>query len=327
MESKQRVIKKATRREVAYRIFSFELEEATVEEKGGETLSAESASFSEQSKTPNYVITPTGLRVNRVLVVGKLLYAPERIGEKEMWKLEVSDSLGTFYVLTPNFRSEIVNYVKNMDPDTLPKVVFLCGKIRTYKPDETRFYISIRPEVLCDSTMDMHHYWLIQAAKSLLRRIECLEELAKMEPESVENLMAIGYTRSEAEAALRAKKYYGIDSERVARYRELAIDALKIVCGEDVELPETKRESIANSFDSGIDEIETEVEDEERTLYEMIKSYREDGVVMEELMELTGMEQDKIENLTLSLIEKGLIDEPEPNRYRAVDSEENGEEF
>ncbi|MEM4161099.1 MAG: hypothetical protein QW531_03875, partial [Thermoplasmata archaeon] len=187
MDGQNRTVKKATRREVAYRVFSFELDETTVEERGGETESEEGTGFSDPSKAPNYVITPTGLRVNRILVVGKLLGPPKQIGDKEMWKFEVSDSLGTFYVLTPNFRSEIVNYVKNMDPDTLPKVVFLCGKIRTYKPDETRFYISIRPEVLCDSTMDMHHYWLIQAAKSLLRRIECLEELAKMEPESVEN--------------------------------------------------------------------------------------------------------------------------------------------
>ncbi|MEM4293187.1 MAG: hypothetical protein QXJ27_03345 [Thermoplasmata archaeon] len=325
MDGQNRTVKRATRREVAYRVFSFELDETTVEERGGETESEEGTGFSDPSKAPNYVITPTGLRVNRILVVGKLLGPPKQIGDKEMWKFEVSDSLGTISVLAPNFRSEVVNYVKRIGPNDIPKVVFLTGKIRTYRPDETRFYISIRPEVLCDSTLELHNYWLIQAAKSLLRRLDCIQELSKMEPATMENLMAIGFTKGEAEAALRAKKYYGIDLERIERYRTLAINALKIVTGEEtVEVPVL--ESGAEEGLEDASEFLAEVEDEERTIYEMIKSYGDDGVAIGELAELTGMEPEKIEEITLSLIEKGLIDEPEPNKYRAM-SEENNDEF
>ncbi|MCX8173118.1 MAG: hypothetical protein N3F63_00695 [Thermoplasmata archaeon] len=326
MEDQQRTVKKATRREVAHRIFSFEIDETTVEERGNEFPGEEATSFSDQSKIPNYVITPTGLRVNRVLLVGKLISMPKQIGEKDMWKFEVRDSLGKVFVLTPNFRSEIVNYVKSIGPNDVPRVIFLTGKIRTYRPDETRFYISIRPEVLCNSTQELHHYWLVQAAKLLLRRLECLEELAKMEPESIENLMAIGFTRSEAEAAFRAKKYYGIDIERIARYREKAVEALRIVMGEEVEETPEESRGAESEFEAEISELEAEVGDEERTLYEMIKSYKREGVVMDELVELTGMEPEKIEDIALSLIEKGLVDEPEPSRYRAVGSEEEDEE-
>ncbi|MGB9635871.1 MAG: hypothetical protein ACPL1Y_01295, partial [Thermoplasmata archaeon] len=163
--------KKATRREVACRVFSFELAETSSEEKGIPSLSEEENSAREDaaSKVPNYVITPTGLRVNRVLVVGKLISIPKQIGDKEMWKIELSDGLGTFYAVTSNFQAQPLEYVKeivkNLD---IPKIVFLVGKVKTYSPDGSRLYVSIRPEVMCDSNMDAHYYWLLQSATFLL---------------------------------------------------------------------------------------------------------------------------------------------------------------
>ena len=48
-------------REVAYRVFAAEFEDSTI-----------SHSESDEERAPNYVITPTGARANRLFVVGVL---------------------------------------------------------------------------------------------------------------------------------------------------------------------------------------------------------------------------------------------------------------
>ena len=48
-------------REVAYRLFATEFDDATL-----------SYSESDEERAPNYVVTPTGLRVNRLFAVGVL---------------------------------------------------------------------------------------------------------------------------------------------------------------------------------------------------------------------------------------------------------------
>lgn len=283
-------MEKITKREVAHRIFSFEIEETSVE-----------LSEHREEKSPNYVITPTGLKVNRLLAVGKLLRLPEQVGEqeKDLWKLTISDGVGHFTILPPQYNTEITTYVKSIvNKRDIPRYVFVVGKVKPYKGENGKIYrVFVKPEILCDSSEDVYNYWIIQTAKFLLRRLECLEELEKMEPPSLENLVALGFTKSEAEAGMRALQYYGISRERIQSYREKAIEALQ---------------TIAEGFGG---------EGEEEKVYEIIKGFKEEGVDLEELAKVAGMDVNKVEEISLVLIQKGLVDEPFPGRYRAIEYE------
>jgi len=371
-----RPLKKATKREVAYRIFSFELVDTQYEERG-ESTGTESAQNIDEgiTKIPNFVITPTGLRANRVLIIGKLI-AKSQLGERDMWKCEISDGLGTFYVITGAYQGQPLEFVKKVNP---PEFVFLTGKIKTYQPDNSnRIYISIRPEIMTRSNREMYYYWLLQSAKALLRRIDCLSNLGQMEPGTSENLQALGFRKSEAENALRAKEHYGINTELLERYRELAANALRIVTGEDlIEIPEAKRkaeqypaedmdvweetephsdeamgvrggkespkkeelsgyaEGEATGVREGVEphpeesEVlnETNLSDEESAVYEIIKSFDEEGVNINELADMSEISRPHLDDIIASLLRKHLLEEPEPDIFRVIQWEENEEEM
>jgi len=375
-----RPLKKATKREIAYRIFSFELVDTQYEERG-ESTGTESAQNIDEgiTKIPNFVITPTGLRANRVLIIGKLI-AKSQLGERDMWKCEISDGLGTFYVITGAYQGQPLEFVKKVNP---PEFVFLTGKIKTYQPDNSnRIYISIRPEIMTRSNREMYYYWLLQSAKALLRRIDCLSNLGQMEPGTSENLQALGFRKSEAENALRAKEHYGINTELLERYRELAANALRIVTGEDlIEIPEAKRKaeqypaedmdvwegtephpseapgvregaeaqapfsgtaspkSLHGKEESGVREgvephpeesevlNETNLSDEESAVYEIIKSFDEEGVNINELADMSEISRPHLDDIIASLLRRHLLEEPEPDIFRVIQWEENEEEM
>ena len=75
----------AGRREVAYRLFAAEFEDADY-----------SYSESDEERAPNYVVTPTGARVNRVFVVGVLTEVEE--ASEDILRARVVDQTGAFVV-------------------------------------------------------------------------------------------------------------------------------------------------------------------------------------------------------------------------------------
>ena len=75
----------AGRREVAYRLFAAEYDDATLDH-----------SESDEERAPNYVVTPTGARVNRLFAVG-VLTEIEEVNE-EVLRARIVDPTGAFVV-------------------------------------------------------------------------------------------------------------------------------------------------------------------------------------------------------------------------------------
>jgi RPA family protein len=81
----------AGRREVAYRIFAAEFDDADY-----------SYSESDEDRAPNYVITPTGARANRLFVVG-VLTEVETVSE-DVLRARVVDPTGAFVLYAGQYQ-------------------------------------------------------------------------------------------------------------------------------------------------------------------------------------------------------------------------------
>ncbi len=80
-------------RELAYRLFAAEYDDASL-----------SYAESDEERAPNYVITPTGARLNRVFVVGTLTEVTSV--NDEMVRARVVDPTGAFVVYAGQYQPD-----------------------------------------------------------------------------------------------------------------------------------------------------------------------------------------------------------------------------
>ena len=93
------------RREVAYRVFAAEFDDATV-----------AYSESDEERAPNYVVTPTGARANRLFAVG-VLTAVEDLNP-EMVRGRVVDPTGPFVTYAGQYQPDALAFLERADPPT-----------------------------------------------------------------------------------------------------------------------------------------------------------------------------------------------------------------
>jgi len=109
------------KRELAWRVFAGEYNDSTLEIKG------------DGEKTPSYIITPLGGKVNRLFIVG-VLTDVENVSEGgEFVRAHISDPTGVFTLYSGSFQQEVTDHLVNID---VPTFVAVVGKIRTYAPDD-----------------------------------------------------------------------------------------------------------------------------------------------------------------------------------------------
>jgi hypothetical protein len=107
------------RREVAHRLFAAEFDDASL-----------SYSESDEERAPNYVVTPTGARVNRLFVVG-VLTEVEAVNEETL-RARVADPTGAFVSYAGQYQPDEMAF---LDRTTPPAVLALTGKARTFEPE------------------------------------------------------------------------------------------------------------------------------------------------------------------------------------------------
>jgi RPA family protein len=296
------------KRELAWRVFSGEYNDSTLEIKGvGE-------------KTPSHVITPLGGYLNRLYIVG-VLTDVENVSEGgEFVRAHISDPTGVFTIYSGQFQQEATDRLLNID---VPAFVSVIGKIRTYKPDDGELIVSIRPEIVREVSADVRTKWIIETCRHTKNRIDAFSEAMKMsEPNAIE-LRKLGYSRELCEGIISAlKQYQTID---LNRYISLIKEALAYIVPSKETVQENHNEQPINDFKEGDVTIEqkTDVtEDEtgenseeiENTVFEIIKKHDSDnGVAWDLIMEKckkSGLTEDSIEEALTSLMDKGFIFEP-----------------
>ena len=291
-------------RETAWRVFAGELNSSSLEKKG------------EEEKSPAYLVSPLGTKLNRVLIAGVLLEKQNTGSDEEpMWRARVEDVSGSYFLNVSKFHMEAAAALASIET---PSFVAVIGKIRTYRPDETKLYVSIRPEKIVRIDSEARQRILLETAQSTWKRLNNMKIALSMPEASASELAEKGMTREEAEGIIEATTFYGTPES--SRYLKLIQNSLRIMLPDkdiDLGLPE----DVSDLPDEII--VDSANVDKEDLVLEMLSILDADGrgAVMDELIKKAaedGISNAELEEMTNSLMDKGLVYEPVLGRLKRI---------
>lgn len=244
-------------REIAYRLLATEYDDASL-----------SYAESDEERAPNYVISPTGARLNRVFAVGTLTEVTSV--NDEMVRARIVDPTGAFVVYAGQYQPDELAFLEQVEP---PAFVAVTGKARTFQPDDSdRVYTSIRPESIATVDADTRDRWVVSAAEQTLERIGTYASAARIDgPDDAltDALLEAGVESGFAAGIPLARDHYGTTPSYLAALRERALEACEVIADErdqvsgvDVLPGDTNPESdatfvaLAELADVGLDELD-----------------------------------------------------------------------
>ncbi|APW99810.1 hypothetical protein CHINAEXTREME_19435 [Halobiforma lacisalsi AJ5] len=207
-------------REIAYRLFAAEYDDASV-----------SYTESDEERAPNYVVSPTGARINRLFAVGTLTEVTAV--NDEMVRARVVDPTGAFVVYAGQYQPDELAALESIDP---PAFVAVTGKARTFEPDDgDEVYTSIRPESVAVVDADTRDRWVVSAAEQTLERIGTYAVASAVDASGdalTEALREAGVEPGVAAGVPLARDRYGTTPSYLASLRDRAIEAVEVVAGD-----------------------------------------------------------------------------------------------
>ncbi len=259
-----------------------------------------------EPKMPSYVITPIGAKISRLFVVGVLTEV--RVITEEVIKARIADQTGAFYMLAGKFNPEARQILETVK---VPQFIAVVGKVNVYNPREDLMYVSVVPERVKIVNEILRDYWVFDTARRLKIRIDAMGEALRMDEPSVDKLMSLGFSRKISEGVVLAIQYY--QKINVERYMDMLKDALKHLLPEyramGYELPTVEEE-----------EEQEEVGELEEEILNLIEQLDQDGkgASYEALLEKSGISEEKLDEVLLSLQEKGEIYEPYLGKFKRI---------
>ena len=298
-------------REAAWRIFAGELNSSSLEKKGND------------DKSPSYLVTPLGAMINRVMVTGVLTDKENRGTEEEpMWNGRIQDVSGSFYINVGRYQPEAAAAMADLDT---PEYVAVIGKVRTYSPDETRTFVSLRPERIIRIDENMRNLWVLETAKSTWDRIIKMKNAIAISDADINALVSKGFTAHEAEGILNALDHYGVPSSE--KYLKLIQGSLKLLLPEDdidFGLPEDES-SLPDEMDIPAQPRGSGSSADNEDIILTILRELDDGPrgaprdEVDRRAESEGIFPDQVEEICNSLMDKGLVYEPNLGYLKLID--------
>ena len=222
-----------------------------------------------------------------------------------------------------------------------PSYVAVIGKIRTYSPEEGKVYISIRPERIVQIEEKDRNLWLLEAAQCMWNRLLKVREAVKDPDAGINDLVSRGFTQQEAEGVCMALEHYGNPESTV--YLKTLQSALRKLLPEnevDFGLPEDMGEYPDEMDDEVDDNVGTASApsassapvsdngndmDKEEIILGFIDRLDPGGSAkgaprdeIERLAAEEGISANEVEEISDSLMDKGLIYEPNLGYLRKI---------
>ncbi|WP_135362814.1 hypothetical protein [Halosimplex halophilum] len=214
----------AGRREVAYRVFAAEFDDADF-----------SYSESDEERAPNYVVSPTGGRINRLFVVGVLTEVEN--ASEDVLRARVVDPTGAFVVYAGQYQPDARAFFERAEP---PLFVAVTGKARTFQPDDSDVtYTSIRPENVNEVDAETRDRWTVGTARQTLDRVRTMADALARDQRGDElraALEAEGVDTGLAAGVPLAIDHYGTTAAYLDAVRNTAVQAAEVVAGEREEV-------------------------------------------------------------------------------------------
>ncbi len=114
-------------------------------------------------------LTPTGVKVKRVLMMGALVEVDNVGTSGEYLRGIIVDPTGAFNVYAGHYQPEALLSLSNF---TVPCFVAVVGKTNPYKPDEETTIVSIRPETIVEIDAKTRDHWVKETAVKTLERVD-----------------------------------------------------------------------------------------------------------------------------------------------------------
>ena len=210
----------AGRREVAYRLFAAEYDDADF-----------SYSESDEERAPNYVVTPSGARVNRLFVVG-VLTEVEQVND-DVLRARIVDPTGAFVAYAGQYQPDEMAFLDRASP---PTFVALTGKARTFQPDDSDIiYTSVRPESINEVDAETRDRWTVATAERTLDRVSTMAGALGREERGDDlrdALVSAGVDEGLAAGTALALEHYGTTPTYLDALRVTALDAARVVAGD-----------------------------------------------------------------------------------------------
>ena len=300
-------------RETAWRVFATELNSSTLEIKATE------------EKAPSYIVTPLGAKINRVLVAG-VMTEKENIGsdEEPMWKARIQDVSGSFYINVGRFQLEASAAIADIE---IPSFVAAVGRVRTYTTDDQRVFVSVRPEHIVPITETVRNEWILETAKSTWKRLTATKKVLGMGDATEQDLIKAGMSPTEAFGITYALDNYGQmpDSTLYLKTIQAALRMLLPERNVDLGFPEDYSDEpdeieIPEGQNGGTGNNAAQLEDMILSLLEELDTDGK-GAPREELerrAEAEGISSIELEEVSNTLMDKGLVYEPNLRYHKRI---------
>ena len=181
-------------REVAKRVFAKEFNASNLLYKE-----------SEDQYSPQYLLTPTGAKCNRLFFVGTLTEKSDIGTDSEYWKGRVTDPTGAFDIYAGQYTPEAAQALSDIE---VPSFVAVIGKPSSYKRQDGTISVTIRPEIIVPADSDTRDLWVKDTIAATAERLEALKAGATPD-------------------AVKAQEHYHADVAEYKKMLETAAKSLK----------------------------------------------------------------------------------------------------
>lgn len=289
-------------RETAWRVFSSELNTASYEIKA------------EAEKMPSYQLSRLGAMINRALIAG-VLTEKENVGspEEPLWRGRIQDvASGTVYINIGRYQPEAAAAMVDIEP---PCLVAVVGKVKSYTTEDQRTYVSVRPERIIPIDENTQREWLLDTARSTWKRLVDMKTAMGTIDKSVAGLTKEGFSELSAKGISLALEQYGMpDSAMFLKSIQAALRTLLPDKNVDLGLPEDLSEN-PEEIDLEPQSSGDDSEDKEEIVLELLTELDTEGKGaprddLERRAEQEGISSMELEEITNTLMDKGVIYEP-----------------
>ena len=289
-------------RETAWRLFSAELNTATHEIKG------------DDEKSPSFVVTKLGAMVNRVLVAG-VLTEKENVGtdDEPMWRGRIQDlASGNFFINVGRYQPEASATMADIET---PAFIAVVGKVRTYTTDDSRVFVSIRPERIVKINEEIRAQWIIEAARSTWDRLNKMKKASTLQNLTEKMLVEKGFSERDAKGIVTALEQYDLpDSTIFLKSIQTALRTILPDKNIDLGLPEDMSDS-PDEIDIEPRSMGSSNADIEDIILGLLDELDTDGKgaprdELERRAESEGISSMELEEISNILMDKGLVYEP-----------------
>jgi RPA family protein len=198
-------------REVARRIFAEELKSSNYSFRDGED---------QHQYAPQYLLTPTGAKCNRVFMVGTLTEKDDIGGDTEYWRGRLVDPTGSILIYAGQYQPEAAQVLSSME---VPAFVAVVGKPNLYQTEDGNIIISLRAESIQKVDETTRNQWIMDTARRTQERLVALKNIG-LAPISGDFATADTVSASvPVQDVQRALEHYHTDA---LHYKEMVIRAL-----------------------------------------------------------------------------------------------------